>query len=64
MSRPRAFRKSADFRAWLEKNHPKYFSAPTEWTPPEQSIGVWNYTKRIIDERRPSLKEGQTPFSR
>lgn len=54
----------ANIRAWFEKNAPEYFEAPKVWTPPQESIGVWNYTKRIIDERRAAgLKPGQTEFS-
>jgi hypothetical protein len=50
-------------RSWLEKNAPEYLEAPREWLPPTESIGVWNYSKRIIDERRVrGLKPGQTPF--
>ena len=30
----------------------------------QQSIGVWNYSKQIIDQRRAAgLKPGQTEFS-
>ena len=51
-------------RSWLEKNAPEYLEAPKEWIAPTESIGVWNYSKRIIDERRAKgLKPGETPFS-
>jgi hypothetical protein len=33
-----------DVRAWFDRNAPQYFEAPREWTPPSQSIGVWNYS--------------------
>lgn len=50
-------------RGWLERNAPEYLEAPREWTPPAESIGVWNYSKKLIDERRArGLREGQTPF--
>ncbi|MBM4195878.1 MAG: DUF1838 domain-containing protein [Gammaproteobacteria bacterium] len=51
-------------RGWLEKKAPEYLEAPKEWTPPSESIGVWNYSKRLIDERRAKgLAPGQTPFA-
>jgi hypothetical protein len=50
-------------RAWIEQRAPEYLEAPREWTPPSESIGVWKYSKKIIDERRAKgLREGQTPF--
>lgn len=52
-----------NIRAWFEKKAPQYLEAPKEWTPPSESIGVWNYSKRLIDERRAKgLKDGETPF--
>jgi hypothetical protein len=52
-----------NIRAWFEKKAPEYFESPKEWTPPSASIGAWNYSKKIIDERRAAgLKSGQTPF--
>lgn len=54
----------ANVRTWLERNHPKYFNAPTVWNSPAEGIGIWKYSKALIDERRRAgLKEGQTPFS-
>jgi hypothetical protein len=51
-------------RAWMERKAPEYLEAPRAWTPPSESIGVWNYSKRIIDERRArGLRDGETPFS-
>jgi hypothetical protein len=50
-------------RDWLEKNAPEYFESPREWTTPQQRIGVWGYSKNLIDERRAKgLAPGQTPF--
>lgn len=51
-------------RSYLEKNAPEYFESPREWTPPQRSIGVWNYSKAVIDKRRAAgLAEGESPFS-
>ncbi|MGI9291942.1 MAG: DUF1838 family protein [Gammaproteobacteria bacterium] len=48
--------------AYLEKNAPEYLVSPTEWTTPGQRVTVFNHSKKVIDERRPNLKEGETPF--
>lgn len=54
----------AKVRNWFEKNAPEYFESPREWTTPEQRIGVWNYSKELIDERRRAgLGPDETPFS-
>jgi hypothetical protein len=49
-------------RSYIEKNAPEYLESPTEWTTPGQRITVFNHSKKVIDERRPNLKEGETPF--
>jgi hypothetical protein len=53
----------ANIRAWFDTHAPEYFEPPKVWTPPQESIGVWNHAKKIIDERRAAgLKPGQSEF--
>lgn len=39
----------AEFRSWIDANHPQYAHAPTE--PGGQNESSWTYIKRILDSR-------------
>lgn len=46
----------------IEKNHPQYLEAPTEWSQGRQE-NSWTISKKVIDERRAAgLNVGQSVF--